>query len=69
MGLERPARADEWAAVATALRRRDCPVVALVPYPERRWPRALRRRLTIFLWDRATGATHVHARVGAGLGR
>jgi len=45
---------DEWLAFAERLAQASCPVVALVPYPERRWPRKLKGKMTLVCWDRST---------------
>jgi hypothetical protein len=65
-GLRARAGAQEWLAFTDAVRKRNCPVVALVPYPPARWPAALRKQMTIIQWDRPTSASLVHARVGKG---
>ena len=41
------------------LRQRNSAVIALVPYPEGRWPEALRPSITMILWDRATTVAQV----------
>ena len=60
LGIARPPMARtyggvrDWRRFAERLAARGSRVVALVPYPERRWPRPLRRLLRIIQWDRAT---------------
>jgi hypothetical protein len=51
----------EWLEFATLVRRAGCPLLALVPYGETRWPRALARALNIIHWDRGTTASTVAA--------
>lgn len=65
-GLRARAGVQEWLAFTGTVRKRGCPVVALVPYPPARWPAALRKQMTIIQWDRPTSASLVHARVGKG---
>ena len=47
----------EWFDLAQAARRRGSSVVALVPYPPSRWPRALARVVAMLEWDRTTTAS------------
>jgi hypothetical protein len=61
-----PASEREWLEFAKRLRKHDCPLVALVPYASARWPAALQRSMTIIQWDRPTGVSLIHARVGKG---
>ena len=42
----------EWLEFASLARRAGCPVLAFVPYASERWPRELRRAMTILRWDR-----------------
>jgi hypothetical protein len=44
----------DWRRFAERLAAHGSRVVALVPYPERRWPRSLRPLVRIIQWDRAT---------------
>jgi hypothetical protein len=44
----------EWLRFTERLAHASCPLVALVPYPERRWPRRLKRQMTLVCWDRST---------------
>jgi hypothetical protein len=72
LGIGRPpspaagVRFDEWRLFAESLRKRGCPLVALVPYAPARWPPVLTSLITIVQWDRTTGAPLIHARVGKG---
>ncbi|MCA1633902.1 MAG: hypothetical protein LC802_09325 [Acidobacteria bacterium] len=72
LGIGRPpspgtgVRPEEWRSFAEDLRKRGCPLVALVPYAPARWPPALGSLITIVQWDRTTGAPLIHARVGKG---
>ncbi|MGV9787442.1 hypothetical protein [Streptomyces sp. NPDC003435] len=45
---------QEWRATVGAIRRRGCAPVALVPLPERYWPRWARTLLPLVVWDRGT---------------
>jgi hypothetical protein len=56
-----------WAAFARQLRRRGCPIVAIVPYPPSRWPAVVRRAMPIVQWDRATTARAARRAVGRSL--
>lgn len=64
LGIGRPpalddaAPVDEWLAFAQAARQAQCPVLAFVPYAPGRWPRRLRRVMTMLQWDRALTAGH-----------
>jgi hypothetical protein len=53
----------DWLDVACRLERRDSRLIALVPYPPRRWPMPLRRAITIVHWDRTTTVAEVLERV------
>ncbi|MBO0651392.1 hypothetical protein J1792_00800 [Streptomyces triculaminicus] len=44
----------EWLATVRAIRAHGCRPVALVPAPERHWPRWLRATLPAVVWDRGT---------------
>jgi hypothetical protein len=70
LGVARPALDEEsalphewlrFAAEAVAAR---CPVVALVPYPPRRVPAALRRVMHVVPWDRTTTVADVRRILG-----
>jgi hypothetical protein len=52
VSVDRGSEAD-WAAFFDSLPA-QLPVVILNPYPSRRWPAALRRRVVILQWDRVT---------------
>lgn len=58
----RRSRPNEWAALASRLRRRSCPLVAFVPYGPERWPRRLARMVTIVEWDRSATVGKLLAR-------
>jgi hypothetical protein len=45
---------EEWLTFARQLAERSCPLVVLVPYPERRWPRRLAQEIILLSWDRTT---------------
>jgi hypothetical protein len=45
---------EEWLTFARQLAESSCPLVVLVPYPERRWPRRLAQEIVLLSWDRAT---------------
>lgn len=49
----------DWLRLANRLREAACPLLALVPYPRRRWPKRLSKTLTIVQWDRVTTAASV----------
>lgn len=56
----------EWLTFAERLAHAACPFVALVPYPEQRWPRKLRRQITIISWDRSTTVGEVFRKIRRG---
>ena len=72
LGIARPPRAAalagaaDWRVFAEMLARVGCPLLALVPYPERRWP-PLSKSMTIVQWDRATTAAVVARTIPQGL--
>ncbi|MFJ3639435.1 hypothetical protein ACIPRD_06770 [Streptomyces sp. NPDC090108] len=45
---------QEWRTTIDLIRRRGCEPVALVPLPERHWPRWARLLLPVLTWDRGT---------------
>lgn len=57
--ITRRARVADWLAFAARMREAGCPLLALVPYPPERWPRALAKVMTIVPWDRATSTLTV----------
>jgi hypothetical protein len=61
-------RADpvEWLAFVEGLRKIGSPFLALVPYPERRWPPALAQKIAIATFDRSTSASNVRRIVRGG---
>ena len=65
-GLAGIAGPSDWRTLAAILARADCPLLALVPYPPRRWP-PLAKCLTIIQWDRATTAAVVRRAIRGGL--
>jgi hypothetical protein len=65
-GIAGLAGASEWRTFGDTLARAGCPLLALVPYPQRRWP-ALSRSMTIVQWDRTTTAAVVRRAVPVGL--
>jgi hypothetical protein len=48
-----------WRKLAATLRQGDSTLIALVPYPEKRWPTSHARELVRIPWDRTTGVTTV----------
>jgi len=65
-GVAGLAGASDWRAFADTLARAGCPLLALVPYPKRRWP-ALSKSMTIVQWDRETTAAVVRRTIPTGL--
>lgn len=61
------ASAAEWMEFARVAVRALCPILALTPYPAKRWPPALAKRMTIVQWDQATTAASVRKLVGRAL--
>lgn len=53
----------QWLDLARFLARRDSRLVALVPYPEDRWPAALVEVLNMVVWDRSTSITDITFRL------
>ncbi|HEX8144708.1 MAG TPA: hypothetical protein VF553_19220 [Pyrinomonadaceae bacterium] len=70
LGIGRPmfstdhADVREWLAFAQQVRRAGCPLLAFVPYAPGRWPRPLRRAMTIVQWDRCTSAVTIRNLIG-----
>ena len=70
LGVGRPmfsterADIDEWLGFAAQVRRAGCPLLAFIPYAPRRWPRALRRVMTLVQWDRRTSAVTIRNLIG-----
>jgi hypothetical protein len=54
----------DWQEFADMLREHGCPLIAFVPYPENRWPQALRTAITILQWDRPTNSSAVRRAIG-----
>jgi hypothetical protein len=61
------APASVWRRTADVIRRAGCPAVALCPYPAERVSLAIRHRLAVVEWGRATTARGVRAAVGGRL--
>lgn len=55
-----------WRRFATALKRRGCPLIAIVPFPPAAWPVWVERHFIAIHWDPRTRAENVRALVGAG---
>lgn len=58
---------DEWLRFAKLLRGTECPVLAILPYGQRRWPAPLRRAFAMLPWDRGTSVSLVRRLLGHGL--
>lgn len=74
LGIGRPAwpnataTANQWRQFCGRLNRRNCPVVAFVPYGPSRWSQELKDSgIALIHWDRPTSISAVHAAVGSGL--
>jgi hypothetical protein len=61
------ASVEEWQQFALLVCDANCPVIAIVPYGEARWPRQLRRLIAMVPWDRSTSVSTVRQLVGHGL--
>jgi hypothetical protein len=48
---------ETWLDFAAMTRRARCPLIAFVPFPERRWPVALAGRMALVEWDRTATVT------------
>lgn len=59
----------EWLAFAAQVRRAQCPLLALVPFPRHRVAPALRRAMAVVTWDRGTTTGRVRAVRRAAAGR
>ena len=57
----------EWLEFAERVHSAECPLLALVPYDESRWPAALRKAFYLLTWDRATHVSMIRRIVGHGL--
>lgn len=69
LGIGRGVRArrtepQEWLKMAAMAREAGCTLVALVPYPEKRWPRRLAGALPILTWDHRLALRHVRLATG-----
>lgn len=60
-------KARDWLEFSDMLREHGCPLIAFVPYPESRWPDALRMTIKILQWDRPTNASAVRRAIGQAL--
>jgi hypothetical protein len=58
------AERDEWEKYVAGLRKRECQVVALVPFPRDRWPGWLVRLMPVICWDRRTTVGMVRSALG-----
>lgn len=54
----------EWARFARYARTAGGPLLALTPYPRRRWPRAVRESMTVIQWDFRTSVLSVQKALG-----
>jgi len=50
---------DEWRKFIQMVQRARCPLSALVPYKSSRWPKPLKKLLTIIQWDRKTTDSNI----------
>ncbi len=50
---------NDWLEFQTRLDQAGCSLTVFVPYPPRRWPRCLHRRLHLVQWDRVTGPSNI----------
>jgi len=55
-----------WRSFAIALKRRGCPLIAIVPFPPAGWPVWVERHFIAIHWDPRTRAENVRALVGTG---
>jgi hypothetical protein len=63
----RSATPAEWHNFAEQLYRHGCPVVAMVPYGQCRWPPELTRCIKLLAWDRTTSTQTVRRVIGKAL--
>lgn len=54
---------EDWEHFVGLVTRANCGVVALSPYPPRRWPRWMTRLLPLVSWDRTTTASRAAVRL------
>jgi hypothetical protein len=66
-GVAGLASLSDWSEFSEMLARAGCPLMALVPYPPKRWPMPLTKTMAIVQWDRATTASVIRRRIPAGL--
>ncbi len=57
----------EWLDFAERVHGAECPLLALLPYGESRWPVSLRKAFYLLTWDRATHVSMIRRIVGHGL--
>ncbi len=57
----------EWLRFAERVHGAECPLLALVPYGESRWPVSLRKAFYLLTWDRSTHVSMIRRIVGHGL--
>jgi hypothetical protein len=57
------ANVAEWLEVVHVTHTAGCPLVALVPFPQQRWPEALQEVLPILQWDRQLSLRDVRQRL------
>jgi hypothetical protein len=58
---------EEWLEFARRVHTADCPLLALVPYGEKRWPDRLCSVMSILEWNRTASVGTVRKAVGKGL--
>lgn len=61
-----PANVGEWIEFINTIKRNKCPLIALVPYRNNRWPIQLKPLLHIIYWDRSTRLLEVRRQIGSG---
>jgi hypothetical protein len=61
------AKEEEWLRFVRLVHGAECPVLAFTPYGPKRWPPALKKRMYILQWDRATNVSVIRRAVGRGL--
>jgi hypothetical protein len=60
-----PILASEWRGFAERIHAAGCRVIALVPYPRARWPKAPLGPLRVIQWDRVTEVGRIRSVLGA----
>ena len=61
-GMAAPA-AQEWRDFANLVNSAGCHLIALVPYPPRRWPAGITSCMDVLYWDRRTSARTIKAAI------